>query len=274
MRLESFLAQSGLSSRRRVSNILEAGRVKVNDEVVRIPSYPIFPDRDKVTVDGRPVTVSQKKLYFMINKPKGVITTAKDTHGRKTVMDFFKDIRARLYPVGRLDQDTTGLLLVTNDGALTNRLTHPRYGVRKVYDALLDHEISQSQTARLESGVVIEGRRTARCRMKILSTRGGRSKVEVMLHEGRKRQIREMFETIGFRVVHLHRKRYGPLILHGLRTGARRELDESEIAALRQVAAEEQGTFHNRGIRRHQLRRPHEFGSPEQRSVPDDSERS
>lgn len=246
----------------------------MNDEVVRIPSYPIFPDKDKVTVDSRPVAVPQKRLYFMINKPKGVITTAKDTHGRRTVMDFFKDVRVRLYPVGRLDQDTTGLLLVTNDGTLTNRLTHPRYGVRKVYDALLNQEISETQTKQLESGVIVEGRRTARCRMKILSTRGGRSKVEVELHEGRKRQIRQMFETIGFRVIHLHRKRYGPLTLQGLKTGERRELHESEVAALHQVATGERSTFHDRRTQSHRPRQPHGFGQSRQEPFLNRSRRS
>ncbi|MBI4394694.1 MAG: rRNA pseudouridine synthase, partial [Candidatus Omnitrophica bacterium] len=201
MRLQSFLAQAGISSRRSVIEELEAGKVKVNGEVVRIPSYPIFPDKDKVTYLDQEVRLSSRKAYFIFNKPRGVITTAEDTHGRKTVLDYFKHVKERIYPVGRLDQDTTGLLLLTNDGELANKLMHPRFGVEKVYEALLDKEISKDKVIQLEQGVVIEGVKTSPCKIRILGTGEEKSKVEIILHEGRKRQIRNMFLAIGIRVL-------------------------------------------------------------------------
>ncbi|MBI4000064.1 MAG: rRNA pseudouridine synthase [Candidatus Omnitrophica bacterium] len=232
MRLQSFLSQAGISSRRSVIQELEDGKVKVNGEVVRIPSYPIFPGKDQVTYLDQEVTLYSRKTYFIFNKPRGVITTAKDTHGRKTVLDYFKNMKERLYPVGRLDQDTTGLLLLTNDGDLANKLMHPRFGVEKVYEALLDQEVSKEKISQLESGVVIEGIKTSPCKIKILSVRDGKSRVEIVLHEGRKRQIRNMFQAIGIKVVHLHRKRYGPLNLKGLTPGKSRLLTSEELTML------------------------------------------
>jgi len=230
MRLQSFLSQAGISSRRSVVEELEAGKVKVNGEVVRIPSYPIFPGKDHVTYLDQEVSLSAvKKLYFIFNKPRGIITTAEDTHGRKTVLDYFKNVKARLYPVGRLDQDTTGLLLITNDGDLAHKLMHPSFGVQKVYEAVIDKEISKPEIRQLEQGIVIEGEKTAPCQIKALSVRNGKSKVEVILHEGRKRQIRNMFQVIGMKVIHLHRKRYGPLNLKGLTPGKSRLLTSEEL---------------------------------------------
>ena len=235
MRLQSFLARAGITSRRSVIQELEAGKVKVNGEVVRIPSYPIYPGKDQITYLGRGVTLSQNKLYFMFHKPRGVITTVKDTHGRKTVIDYFKDVKERLYPVGRLDQDTTGLLLLTNDGDLAHRLMHPRYGVEKVYEAILNKEISPQDLKRLEEGVIIEGDKTAPCKIKVLNVRTGTCTVEVTLHEGKKRQIRVMFELLGIGVLHLHRKRYGSLNLKGLAPGKSRPLSDLEIETLRRI---------------------------------------
>ncbi|MBI4358404.1 MAG: rRNA pseudouridine synthase [Candidatus Omnitrophica bacterium] len=288
MRLQSFLAQAGVASRRSVVQELEAGKVKVNGEVVRIPSYPIFPNKDEVTYEGRPLKLSENKLYFIFNKPRGVITTAKDTHGRKTALDYFKDVKARLYPVGRLDQDTTGLLLLTNDGDLAHKLMHPRYGVQKVYEAVLNQEVTKEQIQQLERGVKIEEGKTAPCKIRILTapskvvipesfnrestfldsrqrhsgmtaeathagmTRVPRSRVEITLHEGRKRQIRVMFESIGIRVVHLHRKRYGPLHLKGLTPGKYRPLINSEIHLLRSVVSR-QGESNHRNSKRGQV---------------------
>lgn len=232
MRLQSFLSRAGIASRRSVLDELEAGKVKVNGEIVRIPSYPIFPEKDEVAYLDQRVTLSSRKLYYLFHKPRGVITTAKDTHGRKTVLDYFKEVKERLYPVGRLDQDTTGLLLLTNDGDLAHRLSHPRYGIQKVYEALLDKEISKTEMAGLEQGILIEGIKTAPCKIKILSAREGKSKVEIILHEGRKRQIRTMFQSIGIQVIHLHRKLYGSLNLKGIPPGKNRILNETEVKQL------------------------------------------
>ncbi|MBI1977158.1 MAG: rRNA pseudouridine synthase [Candidatus Omnitrophica bacterium] len=235
MRLQSFLAQSGVASRRNVIYELDQGKVKVNGEVVRIPSYPIYPDKDEVTYEGRPVTISSDKVYFIFNKPRGVVSTVKDTHGRKTVLDYFKDVNVRLYPVGRLDQDTTGLLLLTNDGDLANKLMHPRYGVEKVYEAKLDKEATKEQVEQLERGVMVEGSMTAPCRIHVLGAQDGNPRVEVFLHEGKKRQVRVMFQSVGVRVVHLHRKRYGPLVLKGLTPGKYRALTQAEVETLKRA---------------------------------------
>ena len=283
MRLQSFLSRAGIASRRNVIQELEAGKIKVNGQVVRIPSYPIFPEKDKVTYQDQPITLSSQRLYFIFNKPRGTITTVKDTHGRKTVSDYFKHVKERLYPVGRLDQDTTGLLLLTNDGDLANRLMHPRYGVEKVYEAHLNRGMTKEQVEQLEKGIVIEGEKTAPCRIKvcfsspviparfseaaplwgkresmILDPRHFRrrtssssrkvlrawarafkhsgitsNKYEIILHEGRKRQIRNMFQAIGFKVLNLHRTRYGPLNLKDLAPGKSRLLSGEELKKLR-----------------------------------------
>ncbi len=248
MRLQSFLAQSGVASRRNVIAELEAGKVKVNGDVVRIPSYPIYPGKDEVTYEGQPVTLSSNKLYFIFNKPRGVITTAQDTHGRKTVLDFFKHVKERLYPVGRLDQDTTGLLLITNDGDLANKLMHPSFGVTKIYEALIDKEISNEQVEQLKTGVLIkdEGEefQTAPCQIKVLNTRDSKSKVEIELHEGHKRQIRLMFKSVGITVIYLHRKFYGPLNLKGLTPGQFRPLNNQEILLLKKITSGESSSEH------------------------------
>jgi 23S rRNA pseudouridine2605 synthase len=243
MRLQSYLSQAGISSRRSVVDALKEGKVKVNGEVVRIPSYPIFPGKDSVFFEAVEVKLQNKKrVYFLFHKPAEIVTTVQDTHGRKTVLDFFKDVSERLYPVGRLDKDTTGLILLTNDGELTNRLTHPRYGVEKIYEVSLDKKIGSSETAQLERGVVIEGTKTANCTIKILGEEKQGDRVEVVLHEGRKRQIRQMFELVGFKVVALHRKKYGPITLDNLKAGDRRPLNDSEVQALRDIAFSRSGT--------------------------------
>ena len=266
MRLQAYLAQSGVASRRNVIDELEAGKVKVNGEVVRIPSYPIYPGKDEVTYEGQPVTLSSNKLYFIFNKPRGVISTAQDTHGRKTVLDFFKHVKERLYPVGRLDQETTGLLLITNDGDLANKLMHPKYGIAKIYEALLDREITNDEVNTLKAGVLLkdeEGEfKTAPCQIKVLNARDGKSKVEVELHEGHKRQIRLMFKSIGINVIYLHRKFYGPLNLKGLTPGKSRPLNQQEILSLKQIVSGEapvgkpRGQNFNRAKPRRHFQRP------------------
>lgn len=278
MRLQSFLAQSGVTSRRNVIDELEAGKVKVNGDIVRIPSYPIYPGKDEVTYEGQPVKLSSNKLYFIFNKPRGVITTAKDTHGRKTVLDFFKHVKERLYPVGRLDQETTGLLLITNDGDLANKLMHPSFRISKVYEALIDKEISQEDVEKLKKGILIkdeEGEfQTAPCQIKVLNSREAKSKIEIVLHEGHKRQIRLMFQSIGIKVIYLHRKFYGPLNLKGLTPGKFRSLNNQEILSLKKIVSGEssseakpisdrpQRTSHGNFDRRRQSRRPFRRPNP------------
>lgn len=272
MRLQAYLSQSGVASRRSVIDELEAGKVKVNGEVVRIPSYPIWPGKDEVTYEGQPVTLSSNKLYFIFNKPRGVISTAQDTHGRKTVLDFFKHVKERLYPVGRLDQETTGLLLITNDGDMANKLMHPKYGIAKIYEALLDREITSDEVNTLKAGVVLkdeEGEfKTAPCQIKILNARDGKSKVEVELHEGHKRQIRLMFKSVGINVIYLHRKFYGPLNLKGLTPGKSRPLNQQEVLLLKQIVSGEApaGKPRQQNFNRSKSRRPFRRPRPKQDS--------
>lgn len=252
MRLQSFLSKAGVMSRRAVVAEIEAGKVEVNGNVVRLPSYPVSPEKDRVMYAGREVKFREFR-YFIFHKPKGVITTAEDAHGRKTVLDFFKHVRERIYPVGRLDRDTTGLLLLTNDGDLTYRLTHPKFGVEKIYEAVVDKTVPEEKIRRLKRGILIEGYKTAPC--KICPTncdiaRGNSVKptdfsnrnrkwwddchrLEITLHEGRKRQIRVMFKSVGVRVLELHRKQYGPLTLKGLPLGKFRELTDEEVKKLK-----------------------------------------
>ncbi len=244
MRLQAYLSQAGIASRRSVIEELEAGKVKVNGDVVRIPSYPIYPGKDEVTFEGQPVTLSSNKIYFIFNKPRGVITTTEDTHGRKTVMDFFKHVKERLYPVGRLDQDTTGLLLITNDGDLANKLMHPSFGITKVYEALVDRQVTPEEVEKLKTGVTIkeetgEEFKTAPCEIKVLNARDGKCKVEIGIHEGHKRQIRLMFKAVGVNVIYLHRKFYGPLNLKGLTPGKFRPLNNQEVMSLKRMVSGE-----------------------------------
>ncbi len=235
MRLQSFLSKAGVMSRRAIVAEIEAGKIKVNGKIVRLPSHPVSPEKDHVTHSGREVKFHEFR-YFIFHKPEGVVTTAEDTHGRKTVLDFFKHAKERIYPVGRLDMDTTGLLLLTNDGELTYRLTHPKFGVEKIYEAVLDGPVSPEKIRRIEKGVVIEGYRTAPCKIRFLD-RSQPPRVEIILHEGRKRQIRVMFESIGCRVLELHRKQYGPLTLKGVTPGKYRELTVEEVQKLKSYAA-------------------------------------
>ncbi|OGW81556.1 MAG: hypothetical protein A3G33_01935 [Omnitrophica bacterium RIFCSPLOWO2_12_FULL_44_17] len=257
MRLQVFLSKCGISSRRSVLEEIEAGKVSINGDVVRIPSYPIFPEKDYVTYEGKPVRI-ETKVYYMFHKPKGVITTVEDTHGRETVLDFFKHVKERIFPVGRLDQDTTGLLILTNDGDLSYRLTHPKFNVKKIYEALLNKRIPQCDVIKLERGVELEDGKTAPCRIKFLGARGDQCIVEIVLHEGKKRQIRLMFESIGYKVLELHRKIYGPLGLKGLPPGKSRELLPEEVAKLESYSqgevanprsrhAQAKKEFHSRG---------------------------
>jgi pseudouridine synthase len=207
----------------------------VNGEVVREPGRAVDPGRDTVAFEGREVR-PQEKLYFAFHKPRGVITTLKDTHGRRTVADFFRSIGARVYPVGRLDRDTSGLLLVTNDGDFALKVGHPRYGFEKVYEAVLAAPLAPGALARAEGGMKVEGRATRPCRIEPRGRAGKGFLYVVSLHEGRKRQIRLMMEDVGARLLDLHRTRVGPIALGDLKPGAFRPLGAEELALLHRDA--------------------------------------
>lgn len=237
MRLQSFLSKAGIASRRSVVSDIQNGKVTVNGEVVETPSFQVDPDHDEIYFDGAPVTL-KRKLYFMLNKPKGVISTVEDTHSRQTVRDFFPHVKDRIYPVGRLDQDTTGLLLLTNDGDLTFQLTHPKFGVKKVYEVTLNRKLQERDRKDLEQGVMIGGfHKTSPCTISVLEKHP--KYVEITIGEGRKRQVRLMFESLGYEVLDLHRKAYGPLTLKELKPGHTRKLTDHEVELLRRSARNE-----------------------------------
>ena len=231
MRLAKFLAHAGVASRRAAERLIESGRVSVGGEVVTDPARDVDA-RSGVAVDGEPVR-PERHVVYALNKPKGVVSTAADTHGRRTVVELLPAEARRLYPVGRLDADTTGLLLLTNDGELANLLTHPRYGVEKVYRArVAPPRVSDRALRALREGVELDDGPARAARVRALS--GG--VVEIGLREGRKRQVRRMLEAVGHRVIELERVRFGPLQLRGLAPGAHRRLTGPEIERLRAAA--------------------------------------
>jgi 23S rRNA pseudouridine2605 synthase len=227
MRLNSFLARAGVASRRGADELIKAGRVHVNGEEARLDTF--VGDSDTVEVDGRAVS-AQRLAYVLLHKPAGVVTTARDPHGRPTVVELVA-AEPRVVPVGRLDADTTGALLLTNDGLLAHRLAHPRYGVEKVYEAEVEGDADEDALQRLREGVDLEDGRTAPARARRL----GPGRVELVLHEGRKHQVKRMLAAVGHPVVRLHRSGYAGLTLGGLEPGAWRELEPSEIEELRRL---------------------------------------
>ncbi|HEY1284750.1 MAG TPA: pseudouridine synthase [Solirubrobacterales bacterium] len=226
MRLAKFLAHGGVASRRRAEKLIAAGRVAVGGEVVRDPARDVGSD-DDVRVDGSPV-VTEAREVWAVNKPAGVVSTAREPGDRPAVVDLV-DSAARLYPVGRLDADSTGLLLLTNDGELANRLTHPRYEVPKAYRVELRRPPSEADLGRLASGVVLEDGPTAPAEVRRL----GEREAELVLREGRNRQVRRMAEAVGNEVVSLRRIRFGPVSLGKLGEGEARRLSAKEIEELR-----------------------------------------
>ena len=229
MRLNAFLARAGIASRRGADELIKAGRVRVNGAPGALNTF--VGDRDAVEVDGRPVA-KQRLAYVLLHKPAGVVTTARDPQGRRTVIALvsFGD---RVVPVGRLDVDTTGALLLTNDGPLAHRLAHPRYTVDKVYDVEVEGRPADAALKRLAEGVELDDGLTAPA----TARRIGRSRIELTLHEGRKHQVKRMCAAVGHPVVRLHRSRYAGLDLRGLEPGEWRELRDSEVASLRRLVA-------------------------------------
>ncbi|HEU0337478.1 MAG TPA: pseudouridine synthase [Gaiellaceae bacterium] len=225
MRLNAFLARAGVASRRGADELIKAGRVRVNGEPGRLDTY--VEARDVVEVDGRRVA-GQELAHVLLHKPRGVVTTARDPQGRPTVVGLVGH-PLRIVPVGRLDVATTGALLLTNDGPLAHRLAHPRYGVEKTYVADVEGRPSDAALDALAAGVELEDGRTAPARIRRL----GHSRVELVLHEGRNRQVRRMLEAVGHPVRRLHRSAYAGLTLAGLAPGGWRELTDAEVAALR-----------------------------------------
>jgi 23S rRNA pseudouridine2605 synthase len=230
VRLAKFLAHAGVASRRAAERLIADGRVSVAGAVVTDPATDVDTG-SAVSVDGQPVEPEPREVH-VLNKPPGVVSTARDTHGRRTVVELVRS-RRRLYPVGRLDADTTGLILLTNDGELADLLTHPRYGVDKVYRAKIQPaRVSPRALKALREGVELDDGRTAPARARQISP----GVLEITLREGRKRQVRRMVEAVGHRVVELERVAFGPLGLRGLEQGRSRRLKDTEVERLRRAA--------------------------------------
>ena len=235
MRLAKYLAHAGVASRRSAEALIAAGRVTVEREVVTDPARDVQPDT-RVELDGRLLGGPEPRVVIALNKPVGVLSTARDTHGRPTVINLVPADGRRLYPVGRLDADSSGLILLTNDGELAHRLTHPSFEVSKTYRAkLAGGPISEQALSALRNGIELEDGLTAPARVRRL--RG--EEIELTIHEGRNRQVRRMCRAVGHRVLELQRTGFGPLRLEGLAPGAHRRLSGEEVQRLRALVGDE-----------------------------------
>jgi 23S rRNA pseudouridine2605 synthase len=232
-RLQKVIARAGIASRRKSEELIKEGRVKVNGKVVTELGLKVSPS-DRVEVNEIQIE-KEEPVYFLLYKPRGVISSVNDEKGRKVVTDFFPHLKERIYPVGRLDYDTSGLLVLTNDGEFANLLMHPKNEIDKVYVAKIKGIPLKENLRKLERGIRLEDGKTAPARVKLLTADNKKQTaiVEITIHEGRNRQVRRMFEAIGHEVVKLKRERYGFLTLNGLRTGDARELTPHEVKQLR-----------------------------------------
>ena len=235
MRLQKYLALSGVASRRNAEKLIAEGHVQVNGVPVTEMGVQVDETRDEVRVDGKPVRPEEEKHYLAYNKPLYEVTTVSDPEGRPTVMDMFRDYPVRLYPVGRLDYDSEGLLLLTNDGDLMQRLLHPSHEVPKKYLCRVSHRLGDEEIRRLRQGVMLDGRLTSPADIRCIRSDDIASTVLVTIHEGRNRQVRRMFEAVGHQVVSLRRVGFGPIQLGDLPRGMWRKLTDVEIRKLREL---------------------------------------
>jgi 23S rRNA pseudouridine2605 synthase len=240
-RLQKILSRAGVASRRLAEALIGQGRVQVNGATVTELGTKADPNADEIKVDGRRIHAQQRKRYILLHKPRGFMTTRSDPEGRPTVLDLLRGVREYVYPVGRLDYDSEGLLLLTNDGELAARLTHPRHEVDKVYEARVRGVPDEHAIERLARGVTIEGRRTAPAKARVLDppkrfpSENEQTRVELAIHEGRHRQVRQMFDAIGHPVVRLKRVRIGPIEDPDIPPGHWRELTPQEVARLQRA---------------------------------------
>jgi pseudouridine synthase len=231
-RLQKIIAKAGLASRRQGENLIRDGMVTVNGIVTTELGIKVDPAEDSIEVNGRPINNLESKIYIMLNKPKGYVTTLKDPQKRPIVSNLIKDIKSRVFPVGRLDYDTEGLLLLTNDGDLTQRLLHPKNKVLKTYLLETDGILTSREINKLESGIELSNGFTAPAKLKLVKKVKDKSWWEISIHEGKKRQIKRMFESIGHSIYELHRIKFGPLELGKLQPGKYRFLTDQELREL------------------------------------------
>jgi len=235
VRLHKHMALCGIDSRRRCEDLIVQGRVSVNGVVATKLGTCIDPDKDRIFVDGKEIFPAPGFIYYALNKPAGFVVTMKDSHGAATVMDIMKDIKERIFPVGRLDRDTRGLLLFTNDGQLANRLMHPRYHLEKEYLATIKRELERHNLRWLKKGIVLEGKKTLAATVDIYRKMRHSVVYRLVIREGRKRQIRRMFKAVGHPVTDLKRVGIGPIRLGRLAQGEYRLLTLREIRALKKA---------------------------------------
>ena len=235
MRLQKYLAQCGVASRRHAEEMIREGKIQVNGTIVREMGFQVDENRDTVSVEGKEVKPEETKHYLAYYKPIGEVTTTSDPEGRSTVMDKFRDYPVRLFPVGRLDYDSEGLLLLTNDGELMNHLLHPSHEVNKVYLVKASNNISDEEIRQLRQGVIIDNKMTSPAQVRLIRKEAFDTVLLISIHEGRNRQVRKMIEKIGHQVVSLKRVGFGPVELKDLPRGQWRKLTEQEILRLKSL---------------------------------------
>ncbi len=235
IRLQKHLSTCGVASRRKAEELIESGKVKVNGRVASLGDK-VDPKRDKVTVRGKTVVAVTQKVYIMLHKPRGYVTSMSDEFERKTVADLVKDVGVKVFPVGRLDRDSEGLLIMTNDGELANAITHPSKLVNKTYRVTVGGAVGDDQVKKLCEGVVIEGKKTLPCDVFVIERRADRTVLNFIIHEGRNRQIRKMCDAVGLNVLRLKRIEIAGVKLGGLKTGAWRDLNERELTRLNSIS--------------------------------------
>ena len=247
IRIQKILASFGVASRRKAEELILAGRVTVNGKSVRL-GESADPIQDVVALDGERLVLSEKRWYLALYKPRGVVTTMQDERGRKCVAQLVGDLGSRVYPVGRLDKDSEGLLLMTNDGEFANQITHPSHHVAKTYRVTVRPGITERQLNSLSTGIVIDGKMTAPAKVRVLEQQGERVVLEIILFEGRNREIRKMCEALGLEVARLKRIAIGPVRLGMLRQGTYRELTKEEILGLLAEAKKKGEKVNDRNI--------------------------
>lgn len=236
VRLNKFIASNGYYSRRKIDELIEQGRVTVNGKTIFELGYKIDPENDRIKLDGESIRTSTKKIYIILNKPKGVITSVSDDKHRETVIDLIK-IKEKIFPVGRLDYNTTGLLLLTNDGELANKLMHPKSEIYKTYFVKLSKPLEEKHRLKLTGGIKLEGRKTSPCKIRF-AKKNNFQELYISIYEGRNRQVRNMFEHYGYFVRDLERVEYAGLKITGLKEGQWRKLSTEELEKLKSIVRE------------------------------------